>query len=325
VSNVEWLLREAMDERTHRFGERTVIDDAGWRASIERIEIGGGLRVFLTDAQAHRDITVEAHSDRSDRWVAGQVTIAGRADIDFHDGATTHATADQAVLFRLSGRGAAYSLKAGTRFHSAGYGLAVERIVRLFDGDVPEQLRPLLEPEIALSRTVAMAGNRRMRTLASGLFARGFNGPLRTLMMEGAVLQLLAVQAVAAEKRDPSTLRPALSAPERAAIREARERLLADMRQPPTLGQLADAVGLTEKRLNAGFRALFGVTVFEALRNERLDHARLAFQSGAVTVKEASFRVGYNHVTNFINAFTQRYGTPPRQSLVRPRRRRKRA
>jgi hypothetical protein len=31
----------------------------------------------------------------------------------------------------------------------------------------------------------------------------------------------------------------------------------------------------------------------------------------------------YNHVTNIINAFTQRYGTPPRQSLVRPRRRRR--
>jgi len=61
------------------------------------------------------------------------------------------------------------------------------------------------------------------------------------------------------------------------------------------------------------------------LRNERLDHARLAFHSGAVTLKEVSFRVGYNHVTNFINAFTQRYGAPPRQSLVRPPRRRQRA
>jgi AraC-like DNA-binding protein len=321
VSNVEWLLREALDERTHLFGERTAFDNAGWRATIERIEIGAGLRVFLTDAHAHQDITVEAHSDRTDRWVAGQVTITGRADIDFHDGARTHAAADQAVLFRLSGRGAAYSLKAGTRFHSAGYGLAVERIMRLFDGDVPASLSALLEPRVEVSRSIATDINRRMRGLASGLFARGFNGPLRTLMMEGAVLQLLAVQAMAAEDRLKSRLRPALSAHERTAVHDARERLLADMRQPPTLGDLADAVGLTEKRLNAGFRALFGVTVFEALRNERLDHARLAFHSGAVTLKEVSFRVGYNHVTNFINAFTQRYGAPPRQSFVRRRRR----
>ena len=314
-----------MDERPQQFGDRTAIDDASWRATIERIEIGVGLRVFLTDAHAHRDITVEAHSDRTAPWVASQVTIAGRADIDFHDGARTHAAADHAVMFRPSGRGAAYSLKAGTRFHSAGYSLAVERIVRLFDGDVPAALRALLEPDIDSSRIVAMDGDRRMRTLAVGLFARGLNGPLRTLMMEGAVIQLLAVQAAAAENRLQSRRRPALSAHERGAVRDARARLLADMRRPPTLGDLAAAVGLSEKRLNAGFRVLFGVTVFEALRNERLDHASLVFQSGAVTIKEVAFRVGYNHVTNFINAFTQRYGVPPRQYLAPSRRRRKRA
>ena len=49
----------------------------------------------------------------------------------------------------------------------------------------------------------------------------------------------------------------------------------------PTLDELALAVGLNEKRLNAGFRALFGATVFEVLRNERLDHARIAIAEGA--------------------------------------------
>jgi AraC-like DNA-binding protein len=85
------------------------------------------------------------------------------------------------------------------------------------------------------------------------------------------------------------------------------------MRAPPSLGELAAAAGLTEKRLNAGFRALFGTTVFETLRNERLEHARLVLDSEEVTLKAIAFRVGYNHVTNFINAFAARYGAPPRQ------------
>jgi AraC-like DNA-binding protein len=85
------------------------------------------------------------------------------------------------------------------------------------------------------------------------------------------------------------------------------------MRAPPSLGELAAAAGLTEKRLNAGFRALFGATVFETLRNERLEHARLVLDSEDVTLKAIAFRVGYNHVTNFINAFAARYGAPPRQ------------
>jgi AraC-like DNA-binding protein len=311
MANVEWLLREAMDERTLRMGERNAIDDARWRATIERLQLGPGLRVFLTDATARQDLTVEARDDRADRWMGSQVTIAGRADIDFLDGTRTHASVDQAVLFRPSGRAAAYSLKAGTRFHSAGYGLDIERIVRLFDGEVPEALRGLIEGEVAQSRVIALRSDRVMRHLAGSLFGRGLNGPLRALMMEGAVIQLLAVQAAAAAQR--RSRHRGLAARDHDAIHEARRRLLADMRRPPSLGELAVGVGLSEKQLNAGFRLVYGETVFGVLRNERLAHAQIVLQSEAASLKEIAFRVGYNHVTNFITAFTARYGAPPRQ------------
>jgi len=315
VPNVEWLLREATEERTLQLSERAVIDNEKWRATIERLEIGPGLRVFLTDAEAHHDITVEARDDRTDQWMGSQVTIAGRADIDFLDGQRTHAASDHALLFRASGRSAAYSLRAGAKFHSAGYGLCVERIVRLFDGEVPDPLRALFDSKIDVSRVIAMRGSGLLRNLAASLFARGFNGPLRTLMMEGAVIQLLAAQAAAATHRPPIRSRRPLTMRERDAIREARARLLADMRRPPTVGELATIVQLTEKRLNSGFRTLFGTTVFQTLRNERLEHARIALLSGTVPIKQVAFRVGYNHVTNFINAFAVRYGAPPRQYL----------
>jgi AraC-like DNA-binding protein len=313
VPNIDWLLREATEERALPTSERMRIDDARWRASIERIEIGPGLRVFLTDAEARRDIAVEARDDRRDRWVGSQVTLAGRAEIDFLDGVRDRATARHALLFRPSGRAATYSLAAGTRFHSAGYGLDVERFERLFDGAVPRPLRALLAPEVAASRVVPMQGDRSMRSLAAGLFARGLNGPLRLLMMEGVVIQLLAAQAAASERRPVPRPRPRFSAADREALHAAKALLLADMRHPPGLGALAAAVGLSEKRLNAGFRALFGATVFDCLRNERLEHARLALEEVDLTLKDVAFRVGYNHATNFISAFTARYGAPPRK------------
>jgi AraC-like DNA-binding protein len=152
-----------------------------------------------------------------------------------------------------------------------------------------------------------------MRSLAENLFGRGLNGPLRILMIEGAVIQLLALQAARAAHAAPSRSRRSLSPREQVAVREARERLLSDMRHPPTIGELATAVGMTEKRLNSGFRVLFGTTVFETLRNERLEHARIALVSGGASMKQVAFRVGYDHVTNFINAFTARFGAPPRR------------
>ena len=182
---------------------------------------------------------------------------------------------------------------------------------------MPPSLSSLVEDEVETSRIVAMRGNRLMRVLAGSLFGQGLNGPLRTLMMEGAVIQLLAIQAAEAAQRRRARTTPVLTASEREALHEARRRLLADMRAPPTLGELATGVGLSEKRLNGGFRLLFGATVFETLRNERLAHAQIALRSEAASLKEIAFRVGYNHVNNFISAFTDRYGEPPRQYAVR--------
>jgi AraC-like DNA-binding protein len=313
MANIEWLLREATDERLLRLDQRLVIDDERWRATIERLDLGAGLRVFLTQAMAHREVTVEPRDDRDDQWVGSQVTVDGRARIDFRDGVQTRADTDIALLFRPSQRVAAYTLEAGATFRSAGYGLEVGRIVRLFDGDVPKALQPLLDAPTSASHIVAMRGDRRLRTLAEGLFAPGLNGPLRRLMLEGGVLQLLAAQAAAAGEPRVARGRRALSVRETNAVHEARERLIADMRRPPSLGELALAVGLTEKRLNTGFSLLYGATAFETLRNERLAHARTALEAGAATVKEIAFRVGYNHVTNFVRAYSARYGTPGRR------------
>ena len=189
-------------------------------------------------------------------------------------------------------------------------------MVRLLEDQVPVALFELVDQgEVETSRIVSHRCGAAMRLVATNLFARGLNGPLRRMMMEGAVLQLLAMQAAAAVGKRSARRQRALAAHERDAVHEALRRLLADMCAPPTLGALAAAVGLSEKRLNVGFRELFGGTVYEVLHNERLAHANIALQSGGVLLKEVAFRVGYNHVTNFISAFTQRYGAPPRQYL----------
>jgi AraC-like DNA-binding protein len=294
-------------------GERTVIASDNLRAVIECVDLGEGFRVYLTDATAVRDVTVEPRAERSGPWIGSQTTIAGQARIDFLDGAHAEADIRNALLFRAARQAAAYSLSAGTRFLSAGYGLDVERIERLFDGDAPAVLRPLLTHETGPSRVVSMHLNRHMRSAARTLFTRGLNGPLRTLMMEGVVIQLLALQvaAMGSPPANPITL----TRREQGKVYEARGLLLSDMRDPPSLGTLAQMVSLSEKKLNTGFRMAFGTTVYETLRNERLEHARLVLEQGQLSLKDVARRVGYNHVSNFIKAFTARYGVPPRRYL----------
>ena len=308
-NNVEWLLQEATGDRSLRVEKRMMIDDGNWTAEIERLEIGPGLRVFLATADVHKDLTVQPADGEDDIWLNSDVAVSGRVDIHLRDGPKTHVDPDHAILFRPLIRVVDYHLMAGQQIKMAGYGLHIDRVVRLFDGDVPNELCPLVEPNIGESRIFAMKNTRQLRNLAQNLFAPGLNGPLRTLFMEGTVLQLLAVQA--AGRPNGKGARSELSRSERDSVHAARDILLADMRNPPSLGELANAVGLTEKRLNAGFRMAFGATVFEVLRNHRLEHARIALTMESTPMKVIAYRVGYNHVTNFINAYTARYGNPP--------------
>jgi AraC-like DNA-binding protein len=257
-------------------------------------------------------IFMEAAYSRSRLGRKALPAHAGRSDIDLLDGTLASATPENSLLYRVPGGLPIFTFKAGTRYHSAGFTLDASRIERLLEGEVPAVLRRLVDPSLEQSCLVTSPGDPFMRTLAGSLFNSRLIGPLRRLMMEGVVLQLVAVQAAAAAEQPLSRERDGLTARERTAVEEARQRLLADMRNPPALGDLADAVGLSEKRLNSGFRQMFGATAFETLRNQRLEE-------GAVSLKEVSFRVGYTHVSNFVHAFRARYNAAPRQYVGRGR------
>jgi len=324
VPDIEWL-REQRSDISAPVGPPFTVDNDDWRASIERVVVSPALHVYLTDVEVRRDLRVEPQASRTDPFLGSQVVIAGQAEVEYDDGVTSQARPDSANLLRMPVPRSVYHFKAGTQLVAAGYSLAIGRVARALDGDVPAALAPLLERQPSEVRCLDHPSSQTMRAVAAGLFTHGLNGPLRRLMMEGATLNLLALQVAAAATQPLLPQRGAgLSPRERAAAQEARRLLLADMRAPPSLSELADAVELSEKRLNTAFRRLFDATVFELLRRERLEHARLALEKGDVALKEIAFRVGYNHVTNFISAFRGRYGSPPAQFVGKPSPRRRR-
>jgi len=315
VSSFEWLLKEALVDTAVPTTPLFEADDDNWRATIEQVELAPSLDVFLNEVAVRRDLRVEPVSRLKDQYVVSQVPIEGAVDLEFPGGTQASASTSRSLLYRPVKQPPVFVFKAGGRFASVGYTLDVDRMERLFEGQVPTALRPLLDRQAEQGHSLSLPNDSAMRRLARLLFARGFNGPLRRLTMEGVILQLLAAQAMAAgEPLKRSRDRPSsLSAREQASIRGARERLLSDMRHPPSLADLARAAGLTERRLNAGFLQLYGATVFDVLRDQRLEHARQALEANALSLKELSYRVGYNHVSSFVHAFRARYGAPPRK------------
>lgn len=76
-------------------------------------------------------------------------------------------------------------------------------------------------------------------------------------------------------------------------LQQIRERIEADSHLPLTLAGIAREAGIGVDTLQRQFRAAFGITVIEHLREHRLQHARHAIEAGS-PISSAAYAAGYN-------------------------------
>ena len=77
------------------------------------------------------------------------------------------------------------------------------------------------------------------------------------------------------------------------------------------LHQLARKAGMNARKLNLGFKNLFGVTLFVYLREQRLQDAHERILSTRTPLKQIARLAGYKSYSNFSSAFILRFGYGP--------------
>jgi AraC family transcriptional regulator, transcriptional activator of the genes for pyochelin and ferripyochelin receptors len=96
-------------------------------------------------------------------------------------------------------------------------------------------------------------------------------------------------------------------------IKKAKELVIAQMAEPPSLADLANEVGLPLKRLKEGFKQVYGDSVYSFLFDYKMEHARRLLETGQYNVNEIGLRIGYSTASHFIAAFKKKYGTTPKK------------
>jgi len=99
-------------------------------------------------------------------------------------------------------------------------------------------------------------------------------------------------------------------------IRKAKEIVIANMAEPPTLPDLAQEIGLSLKRLKEGFKQVYGDSVYSFLFDYKMEHARRLLESGQYNVNEIGLKIGYSTSSHFIAAFKKKYGTTPKKYVM---------
>ncbi|KAF1051462.1 MAG: Regulatory protein PchR [Stenotrophomonas maltophilia] len=129
------------------------------------------------------------------------------------------------------------------------------------------------------------------------------------LLVHSAALEYLAwhLKSCAPPDREQSIPRR-----EQRQLIAARERLLADLSEAPTIEQLARETGLNQLKLKRGFKALFDSSIYALFQRERMARARQLLQRHGVT--ETASMLGYSNISHFSAAFRKQYGVLPREA-----------
>jgi AraC family transcriptional regulator, transcriptional activator of the genes for pyochelin and ferripyochelin receptors len=139
-----------------------------------------------------------------------------------------------------------------------------------------------------------------------------YTGSIQQVYLEGKALELIALQTSQWLQLEPLRSHPRLKRSDVDRIHQARAIILRQFDNPPSLLELARAVGLNDCTLKRGFRQVFGTTVFGYLRQQRLNRARHLLQSTEMSILEVAHAVGYSHSGHFAAAFKREFGASPR-------------
>jgi AraC-like DNA-binding protein len=206
-------------------------------------------------------------------------------------------------------------LSAGLSLRHVGIIISPERLLSYFESDLDSihpDLCSILEKDrdrpFCHIRTITPA----MRVALQQLLNCPFGGMTRKLFLESRAMELIAYQLyqMSDARQLPTTGGQYMHPGDRKRTELVRDILVGNLENPPGLGQLARDAGMSHPKLNRCFRQVYGMTVFEYLRNERLSRAREMLDHG-LNVTEAAYAVGYESISHFSQAFKKQFGTSP--------------
>jgi AraC-like DNA-binding protein len=173
--------------------------------------------------------------------------------------------------------------------------------------DLPDLLRPDDQRYFERSGTPTAA----MQMAVQAILHCPFQGLTQRLYLESKVWELMALLIEDLKITPDSVSQPALKPDDVERIHYASKLLRRQITHPPSLMELARAVGINDHKLKVGFRQVFGTTVFGYLHEHRMERSRQLLESGDLSVTAAAEAVGFASRGHFAAAFRRKYGVNP--------------
>ncbi|NJN88317.1 MAG: helix-turn-helix transcriptional regulator [Leptolyngbyaceae cyanobacterium SL_7_1] len=177
---------------------------------------------------------------------------------------------------------------------------------------VSPTVRPLIKPSDQLYYAQISPTTTAMQLAVQQILQCPFQDLTQRMYLESKVWELMALQLAQTSEIDCAEHSSQLLDPgdiER--IHYAKEVLVSRLSDPPSLIELARIAGINDCKLKAGFRQVFGTTVFGYLHSCRMERSRQLLEAGEISVAAAAHAVGFANRSHFATAFRKKFGVNP--------------
>ncbi len=160
--------------------------------------------------------------------------------------------------------------------------------------------------------------NLKTKICANELFNSPHTGILDKLYMESKVLEILYHEfgdILSSDKNLKSHDKIRFDDYDIEALHLARDILINNIQNPPSMQELSKLVKLNEFKLKVGFKQKFNITPYKLVTQYRMQKAKQLLETGDMNIYEISKLVGYKYQNNFTKVFKEHFGIRPSELI----------
>ncbi|WP_068780489.1 helix-turn-helix transcriptional regulator [Paenibacillus sp. GM2] len=286
--------------------QRIILSPSFGVGSISRMKIRQGIEVVVSDMVLEEDWDQHIYEDQ-----VFEINYCFSGGVDcFYQGSRYSTQVPSGNMYSMEGSEIHLLKRAKLRYQILEIRLLPEQLLGYFKHtdeycwaeDWLKSQRKQISP---LTNSV------RLRRAVNEMMHSSYSGALKRLHMESKIMEivLLALEKYTSDAC-PKTASD-IKKPDMERLYGARQIIEGRLEDPLSLRELARAAELNEFKLKKGFKELFGMTVFEYIRDQRIEKGLYLMQHEQLNVGEAAAAVGYSNPSNFSAAFLKKYGCKP--------------
>jgi len=283
------------------------------KGSFEEILVDDGFYVLKIQNDKVHDVQIKREINK--RYIQFHFCLKGRGTFLFNDGNYALDVSEENSLLLYNTQ---QDLPLNLSLAPGSWMVSVVMTIHKFHSFFSEEASyiPFLDTENKEKKYYAQeAVTPAIAVVLSQMISYNLHPTIKKLYIKGKVYELISLYFNKSADADVEQCPFLVDEDNVKRIRRAKELIIANMAEPPSLNELAREVGLSLKRLKEGFKQIYGDSVYSFLFDYKMEYARRLLDSGQYNVNEIGLRIGYSTSSHFIAAFRKKYGTTPKKYM----------